>query len=938
MKIYWDDAGTWTQITGVVQKPDIITRNNMYGSCVVVVRDFEGALFTDWEPRDFTDMKVEDDATNILFQGILVGKKFKSKEVIFFIAGFAILLDYLPFNKDYIYAFGKVKTLNANTQIDLYTDKNDNGEYDALEDFEWDPDLWTNNNQHNGLLIVDTVENLTTLNWDASAQAATNLTIVSGVATDTNNPKDGNSVHISETGAVWGSDIDFTIDGVVIDSLVQYLKKLVINYRIYGELGAITSSATIYLQIDKDGSFEDIAVCVVRPTSFRQSFRMDGSFTIEDTNTELAKYFNVDGGDDYHELKEIRIYLVNDTGVSADIDIWIDHIDCDIYYHGYDVGPIMAGINESGASYVKTVGVTWDETGAGVDDDFKIGESTNFIIKDIALQSKLSIDIIKDLTNTSTFVIRPNADHDDGNWTPSAGADLYAAVDDVVSDPAAGDDVTITSNGANDICRIELELPTASDILYVTEIKIHALALTGILSTLSAAYAIGDAADSSYKTLVSADAVEDWYDVEWTGLTLLASDLTDLRVCLKNSSAINQSTVDVIYVTITYVQDSWNKYMARHFKGGHCIDALNAVRTLEGADWCEDHVNKRIKVLKKDDYESSGVSLDSTDYDHDWEYEDKCNQVKRVDVWGSTRYGIHTFKINDSVSGDITKQIIDEMVSTEADGQYIANSLASLYSTKRPSIKLTLDGVRSDLVQGKTVNITLERPTVGAANYPIRMLKRESRGRTGIKTIVYAGLGETEDDEEIGRAIRRIGDLAHKAMSDKLIASVITGDTSIQWSDVGGAEAAVNALIDVILNTGIPPSIYGGDQGFLLSLNYWYVLNADPNARLWVSIICPETRADWKIILITMNSVGNQFVSGTLSLGTTGDNEVDSANNIHNNINWDITHPAVAYTYEFKITAAFSATERDVIRYHYATDANDGAGSMYVMGVVLVHD
>ena len=146
------------------------------------------------------------------------------------------------------------------------------------------------------------------------------------------------------------------------------------------------------------------------------------------------------------------------------------------------------------------------------------------------------------------------------------------------------------------------------------------------------------------------------------------------------------------------------------------------------------------------------------------------------------------------------------------------------------------------------------------------------------------------------------------------------------------------AEIDAMLNTAIPPSIYGGDQGFLKILDAWYVLNADPNARLWGSFICPETRADWKVILITMNSVGNQFVSGTLSMGATGDNEVDSSNNIHNNINWDITHPAVAYTYEFKITAAFSATERDVIRYHYATDANDGAGTIYVMGFVLVHD
>ncbi|KKM26169.1 hypothetical protein LCGC14_1587420, partial [marine sediment metagenome] len=76
MKLYYDNSGTWTEVTAVVSYPTIRKMNNMYGSCTVILRDFEGSLYGTWYTRDFTEMKVEDDSSNIIFRGFLIAKTY----------------------------------------------------------------------------------------------------------------------------------------------------------------------------------------------------------------------------------------------------------------------------------------------------------------------------------------------------------------------------------------------------------------------------------------------------------------------------------------------------------------------------------------------------------------------------------------------------------------------------------------------------------------------------------------------------------------------------------------------------------------------------------------------------------------------------------------------------------------------------------------------
>ncbi|GAG77227.1 unnamed protein product, partial [marine sediment metagenome] len=159
-----------------------------------------------------------------------------------------------------------------------------------------------------------------------------------------------------------------------------------------------------------------------------------------------------------------------------------------------------------------------------------------------------------------------------------------------------------------------------------------------------------------------------------------------------------------------------------------------------------------------------------------WEYEDQCNQVKYVYVWGRSTTDADT-QVTTNVKAkaiDYTNesensvQIIDHSIWTNVEAQTIADAQLALLKDKRPSIRIPLNGVQADLQLGTYTNVTMARPTVGAADYPIRMIQRKRFGKTGIKTVVYCGFGETRWDEKIMKVINENTALAQKALSDYL--------------------------------------------------------------------------------------------------------------------------------------------------------------------------
>ena len=648
MKIYYYAAG-WNLIDAIVSYPDIRKLNNMYGSYTVMLRDFEGALYGTWYSRDFTEMKIEDDSSNIIFRGYLITKTYYHDSLVLELAGLGIKLDWEKFNRTYILETGKVTAIHADAELHVYDDVNeDNVDDGASEDFGWGVNQWTLGEQDKGILIVDNSNATTEKVWVASADTPAGEDSHTGDFNDVLVKDDDNIIElIEEDKSAFTSEVDIQLDGFNIPDSV-YIQQIKVRYKfdLYlwktdgGSDYNLDYSLRLYASYDGGWKYLNKSAWIYLPwfagTSTDEKWT-SGELTITGTATELAKYFTTGGGFfDHIHLKLDASTYTNDPTPDNIAKIRLDYLEVTVYYNSADISPIMKKINSNTAEGITCTGTTWTTTGVAVNDVFYIGENTEQILNDIASDSGVSINI---------------------------------------------------------------------------------------------------------------------------GSTL-------------------------------------SKYIARNFKGLQCLDALNSVCQLEGLEWLEDYANNRITTIKKADFSDSGVDLTEADYEWDWQYQDKCNQIREFHVWGSAAYNIHAIAVDENVSGYASRQIIDDSILTMSDAQEVADTQLALMKTKRPSIRLTLNGTNPNLDLGKTVDITFVRPTIVKAAYPIRMIERGDRGIGGIKTTIYAGLGETDDIEFIGKTIRRIGCIARKTLTDRLISTPWSAGANITWTDVGGRVAGALAAIN----------------------------------------------------------------------------------------------------------------------------------------------
>ena len=835
MRLYYNNATEpaedWVRVSAIVDFPDITTRKDMYGLCVVSLRDFEGALFATWNPRDLTEMKMTDDAgtPNILFRGYLINKKFSGKDLILEIAGIGIRLYRRSFGseevKNYTLEQGFVKTLNANTQIDLqYKDSDGN-----FQDFTWDNDKHIKSNKDRGLIIKDRTKDHTYKYWDCEDPIAQ----VGGAVTD--GWMDFESTHDYDDNDYYGvrdgskpSDliITATMEGDLIP-VAQTILDIEVEYsfrvKLYANGAADLVRVKAYLDISKDGGWVQIAET---PRHLRELFAGSHSFgwhqALPDSlkegsqphiineggdQAELIKYFTLDGGEANYESIQLRLRLEGGADGTAYAEIHVDYLRIKIRYDDENVLPIMYPITDSGASWVKCVDVVdWSAMGITVDEDvFQIGENIRQIIHDIMGYAGLGYKIIDpyNLTETETILL---CDEDVANTWKDQGEAVHH---DAVSDD---NDATHIFGDSNDDGKVEILGVDTVQIRegYIYKIKLR---IRGEQNADVPTVSIYSGSDWETPQNIPLNGAAAWHEITFTGLTMTQDDLDALEIKLTLPTIDPAETVIIyeIKVHVYEVNSVFDKYMARKFKGKHCIEPLQAVCKLEGAHWIEDYINNRINIIKPADYVDSGVDLTEANYEDDWEFEDQCNQVKYVYVWGKssineesqTTTNIFAKAVSTTTTGHKSKQIIDDNIMTVPDAQGTANKQLALLETKRPSIRIPLDGVNIALQLGTYVGLTMARPTVVAADYKIRMIQRSAFGKTGIKTIVYCGLGETHWDEKIFKELKRIDLEVHKALSDRLESTPYdVGIGGIMWGDVGGAQAAVESIIDAEIVDG----------------------------------------------------------------------------------------------------------------------------------------
>ena len=156
-------------------------------------------------------------------------------------------------------------------------------------------------------------------------------------------------------------------------------------------------------------------------------------------------------------------------------------------------------------------------------------------------------------------------------------------------------------------------------------------------------------------------------------------------------------------------------------------------------------------------------------------------------------------------------------------------------------------------------------------------------------------------------------------------------------ADVQHLTAAQVATLDSI-HKHVPPVFQNGGGGFVLSGYRWQVAQNDAGAFMYYSFICPQTRADWKFVLVYNNQYNTNDQSGLLRIGTMADDEPWDDDNAVASYNFDLVVGTTADVY-FKESTAFSATVREHINVRFTKDANNGGAAqyLYILGAYLTH-
>ncbi|KKN09407.1 hypothetical protein LCGC14_1046850, partial [marine sediment metagenome] len=295
--------------------------------------------------------------------------------------------------------------------------------------------------------------------------------------------------------------------------------------------------------------------------------------------------------------------------------------------------------------------------------------------------------------------------------------------------------------------------------------------------------------------------------VNWEemGITDGGADDGDIFKIGENCKQIIEDIGVACHIDILQLTAS-TKYISQHFKGNYGIQLLKKVCLLEGWHYWEDYTDGvfgSVHVGHLDDLVDSGVDITQADYDHDWLYEGDPNYFSKVIVYGSAAHRIQQSATSESVESPKTKVFYEETITTNAEALDIAIVQLAEWSVKHPSIKLILKGVQANIKVGTEITLTMVRPTVAEANYPVRMIERERLGHSDIKTTVYAGMGHSSIDEKLANRINKIMYLAQKSHADRLITTPPgVGVTGIAWGDIADATAGVEAIITAELVDG----------------------------------------------------------------------------------------------------------------------------------------
>ena len=131
----------------------------------------------------------------------------------------------------------------------------------------------------------------------------------------------------------------------------------------------------------------------------------------------------------------------------------------------------------------------------------------------------------------------------------------------------------------------------------------------------------------------------------------------------------------------------------------------------------------------------------------------------------------------------------------------------------------------------------------------------------------------------------------------------------------------------------LPISLGGG--GFTNMGTRWDILNSDAASHIYAHTVCPETRTDWKVCIVSRSSVVPMTDNGDMDVGAAGSNEATSGNN-KINAALNLAH-TVGEQAKYSYTAVFSMDAGDHVNVRWSKNNNAGAGTLRIEEMFLTH-
>jgi hypothetical protein len=217
-------------------------------------------------------------------------------------------------------------------------------------------------------------------------------------------------------------------------------------------------------------------------------------------------------------------------------------------------------------------------------------------------------------------------------------------------------------------------------------------------------------------------------------------------------------------------------YIAKDYTAYTALQVVQEICQIFGAEWFEEFTDDGLTVLhicKAADFDASGISLTSANYKN-MKIERPFNQYK--EFWEYGAKGLTWFAVDHDATNTSTliKREVGATLNTITDVKNAAESGLAKLKTMRPAISFTVDGAGFEAIRpGFTVNLECERPTIAAADYPVRRVDWKQAHPNGIlRADVYLGLGQTPEDEHLANTIRN-----NKQMAEKDLLHYISVDT-----------------------------------------------------------------------------------------------------------------------------------------------------------------